>query len=132
MVDRMISQAERKLGRLDTGRSYQSVQSGGDQQIEQQQRLEFLEMQNNDLETEMETAKTKARGLLMQKELQERRLKIIIQKLEAYMKNNLEMAQDQVNQIGSLTQDELQMLYEMERDIEGEIQQELDELAEQN
>jgi len=66
MVDKMIQKASM---RLDSSRSLQSSQSGEHANFELQQKLEFLEMQNNELENEIDTSKAKARGLLMQKEL---------------------------------------------------------------
>lgn len=45
-----------------------------------------------ELENEIDRSKVKARGLLMQKELSERRIKIIISKLESHMKNSLGMS----------------------------------------
>lgn len=44
----------------------------------------------------------------MRKELQERRVKIMIQKLEAHLKNALGVSQEQINGIGLLTEDERQ------------------------
>ena len=49
-------------------------------------------MQNMELDSEIEQSKAKARGLLMQKELQEKRIKIIVGKLESHMKNILGMS----------------------------------------
>ena len=47
----------------------------------------------------------------MQKELSERRVKMIVQKLESHMKNNLGVSQDQINVIGSLNDDEREALF---------------------
>lgn len=74
-----------------------------------------------ELENEIDRQKVKARGLLMQKELSEKRIKIIISKLESHMKNSLGMSQEEINQIGSLTEDEHEGLYELERELEHEI-----------
>lgn len=41
-----------------------------------------MEMQNTELEAEIDTSKVKAKELLMKKDLAERRIKMIIQKLE--------------------------------------------------
>ena len=43
-----------------------------------QQKLDYLELQNQELETEIDTSKVKAKELLMKKDLQEKRIKIII------------------------------------------------------
>ena len=57
----------------------------------------------------------------MQKELSQKRIKIIIQKLETHMKSSLGISQDEINQIGQLTEDELQNLYELEQELDVEI-----------
>ena len=56
----------------------------------------------------------KATGLLMQKELQERKLKIVLKKLEAHLKNAFNMSQDEINRVSSLQDEELQHLFESE------------------
>ena len=56
----------------------------------------------------------KATGLLMQKELQERKLKIVLRKLEAHLKNAFNMSQDEINRVSSLQDEELQHLFESE------------------
>ena len=56
----------------------------------------------------------KATGLLMQKELQERKLKIVLKKLEAHLKNAFNMSQDEINKVSSLQDEELQHLFESE------------------
>ena len=43
-----------------------------------QQKIDNLEIQNSELENEIDTSKVKAKELLMKKDLQERRIKIII------------------------------------------------------
>lgn len=86
-----------------------------------QQKIDYLEMQNAELENEIDTSKVKAKELLMKKDLQEKRIKIIIQKLESHMKNEKGMTKEEVNQVGQLTEDELQLLYEMESDIQNEV-----------
>ena len=43
-----------------------------------QQKIDNLEIQNAELENEIDTSKVKAKELLMKKDLQERRIKIII------------------------------------------------------
>ena len=78
-----------------------------DQMESLQQKIDYLELQNQELETEIDTSKVKAKELLMKKDLQEKRIKIIIQKLESHMKNEKGMSQDEVNQVGQLTDDEL-------------------------
>jgi len=65
----------------------------------------------------------------MKKELKERRVKLVLQKLEAHLKNVLHMGQDQINMIASLTEDECERLYEEENLIENEIQRDLEELV---
>ena len=121
MVDQMISQAKKKFQHM--GSSLPSI--GGPSDAAQYDqlvlKLEDSELLRAELENEIDRQKIKARGLLMQKELSERRIKLIIQKFEGHMKNNLNMTQDQINQIGQLNEDELQQLYELERDLENEI-----------
>ncbi len=46
-------------------------------------------MYKAELENEIDSSKIKARGLLMKKELNERRIKIIIQKLESHLKGTV-------------------------------------------
>ena len=84
-------------------------------------RLEDSELVKAELENEIDRQKIKARGLLMQKELSQKRIKIIIQKLETHMKSSLGISQDEINQIGQLTEDELQNLYELEQELDVEI-----------
>ena len=64
----------------------------------------------------------------MQKEMQERRLKIVLGKLELYLKSDRggSLTQDQINIIGQLSEDEVLEQYEMEKDMEEEIQYQLD------
>ena len=50
----------------------------------------------------------------MQKELQERKLKIVLRKLEAHLKNAFNMSQDEINRVSSLQDEELQHLFESE------------------
>lgn len=86
-----------------------------------QERIDDLDLIKTELENEIDQQKVKARGLLMRKELQERRIKIIIQKLEAHLKNSLGVSQEQINAIGLLNEDERQQLYDEETKIESEI-----------
>lgn len=86
-----------------------------------QERIDDLDLIKTELENEIDQQKVKARGLLMRKELQERRIKIIIQKLEAHLKNSLGVTQEQINAIGLLNEDERQQLYDEESKIESEI-----------
>jgi len=51
-----------------------------------------MELIRTELENEIDAQKVKARGLLMKKEVQERRLKLAIMKFEAHMKNVLSMS----------------------------------------
>ena len=44
------------------------------------------------------------------------------------MKNVLNVTQEEINGVGQLTEDELQLLYEMEGEIESEIQEEMKDL----
>ena len=82
-----------------------------------------------ELENEIDSSKIKARGLLMKKELNERRIKMIIQKLEGHLKGIIGLSQDEVNKIGQLTDDEVEQLYDEERKIESEINQDLEDLV---
>ena len=93
------------------------------------QRIDDLEMYKIELENEIDTSKIKARGLLMKKELNERRIKIIIQKLESHLKGTVGLGQDEINKIAQLNDDEVEQLYDEERKIESEINQELEDLV---
>ena len=90
----MIRNAQKR--RNDFGKKFSSISSvNGEEQlfIEQAQaRVEQLELINGELENEIDQNKIKARGLLMQKEMQENRIKLIITKLENHMKNVLNIS----------------------------------------
>ena len=51
-----------------------------------------MELLRVELENEIDSQKVKARGMLMKKELQERRIKLVLNKLEAHLKNVLNMS----------------------------------------
>lgn len=59
----------------------------------------------------------------MKKELQELRLKQTLGKLESYLKSEAagSLTQQQINQIGQLTDDELLENYEKEKELEEEL-----------
>ena len=52
-----------------------------------QLKIEDLELMNQDLVEQMDQSKLKARGLLMRKEITEKRLKTVVAKLESYLKS---------------------------------------------
>ena len=83
-----------------------------------------MELVRQDLVDEIERNKLKARGLLMRKELSERRIKLVVYKLESYLKSDKggRLNQEQINQIGQLTEGELVEQYELEKELEEEIQ----------
>ena len=66
----------------------------------------------------------------MAKELQERKLKLVLNKLESYLKSDKggSLTQDQLNGIGQLTDDEVLEQFELEKDMEDEIQKQLDSM----
>ena len=66
----------------------------------------------------------------MQKEMHERRLKVVLSKLESYLKSEKGggLTQEQINMIGQLSEDEVLEQYEMEKEMEDEIQYQLDQL----
>jgi hypothetical protein len=91
-------------------------------QPELYQKLDELDAIRSELIDEIERTKGKARLLLAKKELQERRLKQIIFKLETYLKQrhcecgcDITLSQDRINQIGAMTEQEVQQSLEMER-----------------
>ena len=94
MVGQMIKQVQR--GRIASSNSNLIM----DQVETLQQKVDNLEILNAELENEIDTSKVKAKELLMKQDLQEKRIKIIISKLESHMKNEKGMAQDEINQIG--------------------------------
>lgn len=91
------------------------------------QRVESLELQNQELVMQIEVSKVQARGLLARQELKERKVKMIAHKLEQHMKNALNMRQEDVNRVTKLTRDELDQLRELERDLEQELKRQQDE-----
>ena len=60
----------------------------------------------------------------MGKELQERKLKLVLGKLETYLKSDDggKHSQEQINGISQMTEDEVLEQYEREKDLEEEIQ----------
>ena len=87
-----------------------------------QLKIEDLELIKQDLIDEIEHNKLKARGLLMRKELSERRIKLVVYKLESYLKSDTggSLSQEQVNEIGKLNEHELNEQYELEKELECE------------
>ena len=85
-------------------------------------KIDNLEQSKADLQDDLEAAKIRARTLLMRKELEERRLKQIIGRLESFLKNGgdfqLPLSQDKINQIGQLTDDEIMENLDLERELE--------------
>ena len=59
----------------------------------------------------------------MAKEQQEHKLKVVLNKLESYLKSEKggKLTQEQINIIGQLTDDEVLEQYELEKDLEDEI-----------
>ena len=53
-----------------------------------QLKIEDLEMIKQELMEEIDANKLKARSLLMKKELSERRIKLVVYKLESYLKSD--------------------------------------------
>ena len=94
-----------------------------------QLKIEDLELIKQDLIDEIEHNKLKARGLLMRKELSERRIKLVVYKLESYLKSDTggSLSQEQVNEIGKLNEHELNEQYELEKELEEEIQATLEQ-----
>jgi len=86
----------------------------GDIQVEDA-RVAQLEEQVIALQDELEQSKQKARDLLIKKDLQEEKLKVVIVKLEAHMKQKLGIPQFEVNKIGQLTEEELIKFQESEQ-----------------
>ena len=88
-----------------------------------QLKIEDLEMRIQDLIDEIESNKQKARGLLMRKELSERRIKLVVYKMESYLKSDKggNLNQEAINQIGQLTEHEMLEQYELEKELEDDI-----------
>lgn len=65
----------------------------------------------------------------MKKELAERRVKLVVYKLESYLKSEEggNISQEQINKIGQLNERELNEQYELEKELEEEIQAVLDQ-----
>ena len=82
-----------------------------------QLKVEDLELVRQDLVEEIEKGKIKARGLLLQKELQEKKLKSVLKKLESHLINNLGISQDDINKVSKFTNEELMDLYQAEKEI---------------
>ena len=75
-----------------------------------QLKIEDLELINNDLIEQIDQNKLKARGLLMRKEITERRLKTVVSKLESHLKSQAggKLSQEQINAIGKFSDHELE------------------------
>ena len=66
----------------------------------------------------------------MRKEITERRLKTVVSKLESYLKSQAggKLSQEQINAIGKFSDHELEEQYEIEKELEEEIAQQLENL----
>ena len=61
------------------------------------------------------------RGLLLHKQLSDRRVKLILHKLQETIKAQLGFSQDQINQVAQLDAGELQSLEDEQRKFEQEV-----------
>jgi|LauGreDrversion4_2_1035121.scaffolds.fasta_scaffold411443_2 hypothetical protein len=56
--------------------------------------------------------RSRARELVMKKDIHIHKLKLIITKLESHLKNNLTQSQESINRVAALTTEELNMIEE--------------------
>ena len=67
----------------------------------------------------MDQSKQRARNLLIRKDLQIQKVKLVLAKFEAFIKQNMGLGQEEVNKIGVLREEELLKLQELESEIES-------------
>ena len=96
----------------------EDVSDREDQSIDQmRQQLIDAELSKANLVKEMEVQKERARTLLVKKDVSESRLKLIINKLELFLRKQFQISPDEIQQIGSLTKQELDMYVQKQREM---------------
>eukprot|EP00347_Sterkiella_histriomuscorum_P008471 403344969 len=80
---------------------------------------EFEQIKNELLE-QIEQNKLKARNLLIKKDVQISKIKLVISKLESYLRTQANLTQEEIFKIGQLKDDEIHRLQELEKDLELE------------
>ena len=67
---------------------------------------------------QIEQNKNKARAMLMKKDVQIQRLKIVITKMESHLKTQSSLSNEEIIRITQLKEDEVAKLNEMEKEVD--------------
>ena len=67
---------------------------------------------------QIEQNKNKARAMLMKKDVQIQRLKIVITKMESHLKTQSSLSNEEIIRIAQLKEDEVAKLNEMEKEVD--------------
>ena len=81
-------------------------------------RLCEMEQMNSQLMEQIEQNKNKARAMLMKKDVQIQRLKIVITKMETHLKTQSSLSNEEIIRIAQLKEDEVAKLNEMEKEVD--------------
>ena len=81
-------------------------------------RLCEMEQMNSQLMEQIEQNKNKARAMLMKKDVQIQRLKIVITKMESHLKTQSSLSNEEIIRIAQLKEDEVAKLNEMEKEVD--------------
>ncbi len=73
---------------------------------------------NSQLMEQIEQNKNKARAMLMKKDVQIQRLKIVITKMENHLKTQASLSNEEIIRIAQLKEDEVAKLNEMEKEVD--------------
>ena len=73
---------------------------------------------NSQLMEQIEQNKNKARAMLMKKDVQIQRLKIVITKMETHLKTQSSLSNEEIIRIAQLKEDEVAKLNEMEKEVD--------------
>lgn len=79
-----------------------------------------LEVFKNELIEQIENSKVKARNLLIKKDIQIEKIKLIVHKLQNYLKTQMNLSQSDIQQIGIPNEEELLKLEEKEAELESQ------------
>ena len=77
-----------------------------------------MEQMNSQLMEQIEQNKNKARAMLMKKDVQIQRLKIVITKMESHLKTQSSLSNEEIIRIAQLKEDEVAKLNEMEKEVD--------------
>ena len=107
------------------GNGVESINAGDDFEEEvdvevqlMRARLCEMEQMNSQLMEQIEQNKNKARAMLMKKDVQIQRLKIVITKMESHLKTQSSLSNEEIIRIAQLKEDEVAKLNEMEKEVD--------------